>query len=85
MNRIRAGSLGDLNNLFDVEIAFGRSSRPDAISFVGHAHVQSSRVGLREHRNRRDVQIATRANDANSDLASISYQNFAKHSKSGDE
>ncbi len=43
MNGVRAGARGNVENLLDVEIRFGRGGRADGIRFVGFANVQRRR------------------------------------------
>src|SRR5690242_13469947 len=79
MNRFSFDREGSSNDAVDSQVTLARSSRSDANSFIGHAHVQAFSVGFGIDRNRLYAQLAARANNANGDLTTIGDKDFAKH------
>src|SRR5581483_11785898 len=79
MNGIDIGNLGRADDRSNVQIAARALGRTDADSFVGKPHVQAVLVGFRVHRDRLYPEILARADDANSDLASIGDEYLLKH------
>ena len=61
------------------EVALGHQRRSDVHRLVGQSHVQRGAVGVAVYRHRADAHLAQRADDPDGDLASVCYQDLAKH------
>src|SRR5262245_525302 len=62
-----------------VQVRARRRRRPDADRLIREAHRQRVSVGLRVGHYSTDAQLLAGAHDANSDLATVGYQDFVKH------
>ena len=67
------GDLCGRDNARDVQIAFAARGGADADGIIGEAQVQGIAVSLGIDRDRLDAQILARADNAQGDLATISY------------
>ena len=65
------------DHALEVEVALGRRSRSDRVGLVGEQHVERCAVGLAEHRDGRDRELAQRADHAHRDLAAVRDQHPA--------
>ncbi len=65
----------------DVEVRLGGLRRADAIGLVGEADVEALRVGLAVYGHRLDAHLATGADDADGDFASVGYEYFVEQSR----
>ena len=83
MDRLRAALFGRRDDAINAQITLGRRCRPQQISLISQTHVQPVSVRVRIDRDRRDVQLATRADDPHRDLAAVGDQDFAKHKSRG--
>ena len=78
MNGIRAGIVGDPQELVDVEIgADGIAPAPDDVTLVGLEAMEGETVFVRVDRDRADAQLRRRAKHPDRDLAPIRDQQFA--------
>jgi hypothetical protein len=65
----------------NLQITLARRSWSNPNCFIRHTHMHTLDVSVGIDRNGANAQLATGANDANSDFASIGNQDFAKHGK----
>ena len=71
-----------VDNIIDIEIAFLRLRRSDAVCFIGNLRMKRLFVRFRIHRNTDNAKIAAGANDAHGNFASIGNQYLCKHTQS---
>ena len=76
MHGIGAGTLGDADQLFDVEIGFRRPAAGKPIGLVGQLDEQRVYVGIGIDCNRANAVVAAGADDADGDFATIGNQHF---------
>src|SRR5580692_860224 len=76
MDRVRAASLRNVQDLIEVQIGFRRCCRPDVVGLVGLANMQRSPIDVGINRNRWDSEFAAGADHPHSDLPPIRNQNF---------
>src|SRR5882672_5177572 len=79
MNRHRIGDLGGADDGGHVQIGQGGLRRPDADGLVREQHVFRIEVGGRVYGHGLDAEFAAGAQDTESDLASISDDDFFDH------
>ncbi len=83
VNRIRAGTLSDLEDAFDVEIDADRiAALAQRLRFVGFEAMQRIAIFMGVDPDRPDSQLGTSSVDSNRDLTAIRDQqttNFARH------
>ena len=71
MDGLGAGPLRGVDDPLLVQVALGRRPGPTRYASSANARVERSAVGFRVDRDRRDLQLAERAADADGDLASV--------------
>src|SRR5262245_41741117 len=81
MDRLGAGLLGGIDNLFTGEIAFAGRRRADVAGFVGQSDMKRLSIRLGVYGDRRDPQVPAGTDQPHSNLTTVCYQNFAKHKK----
>src|SRR5208337_2310142 len=74
-----AASLGGVKKAVDSKITFGGGSRPDVKSLVGIADMQRFAVHVGIDRHRANSHLTAGAHHAHRNLATVGYQNLAKH------
>ncbi len=79
MDRVSAGDFAGSEDLVHVEVAVARWRRPDAHALVSQAHMHCLAVGRRMDGDRGDAQLLAGAQDAQRDLAAISYEYLVEH------
>ena len=79
MHGLRAGLAAGLDDLLDLQIAFGGGRRADQNGLVGHFDMERVTVGLGINRDRLNSHAAGRLDDPAGDLAAISDQNAFEH------
>ena len=82
MNGIGAARLRGGDDAIDVEVALRWRIAADADGFAGHAYVPRAAIALGIDGNRRNLQIAARANHPHGDLAAIRDQDLAQSEES---
>ena len=80
MNRLRARTLGHVENLVHPQIRLGGRSWTDRISFVGFADMERSAVNVGIDSDGGDAHLAAGAYDAHRDLSPVGDQNLLEHS-----
>ena len=80
MDGVAPGILGNRKNRVDVEVALGRGCRADAVGVLGELHVQRLAVCLGIDDNGLDIELATRAEDADGDLPAVGDEDALEHS-----
>ena len=70
---------GRLEHALDRQVGLGRRGRPDPDRLVGEAHVRRVGVGVGVDRDRADVELLERADDADRDLAAVGDQDGVEH------
>ena len=80
MDRLRAGSLGSVEDPVLVQVALGGRPTADQVRLVRIAHVRGIAVDLRIDGDRPYAELAQRPADANRDLASVCNQHLAENS-----
>src|ERR1700678_3957474 len=83
MDRVHIGDFGGANHCWNIEIALRQLRRTNANRLVGKADVQRVPIRLAVDRHRADAELFACANDAQSNLAAIRYQNFLEHDLPG--
>ena len=81
VDRIRACLSGGFENGWNLEIAFLRGRGADPNRFIRQTHVQSTCIGVGEHRNGPIAHGFRRAGDAASNLAAIGDEYFLEWPK----
>ena len=71
MQRVTLGSLRDIHDLIDAEIAFARRRGADRIGFAGQPNVQRGAVGIAIDGDGKDTHLAAGSRDPDGDLAAI--------------
>ncbi len=79
MDGVSAALAGGFEDAIAVEVALARWRRSDPISLVRVAHVERLAVGVGVYRDRRDAEVATRAQDPQGDLAAVGHQDLLEH------
>ena len=79
MDGVSAGSLRRGDNRRDVEVALAGGRRPDAVRFVGIAHVERRPVGIGIDGRCAQAAFAARPQDADGDFASVGDQDSTEH------
>ena len=79
MNRFRARTLGNVEDLVHAEVGLRRRRGPDRISFIGFPDMERGTVHVRINGNRGNAHLAASAYHAHSDLSAVGNQNFLKH------
>ena len=79
MNRLHVADFGRADHAVDLQIAFGRFRRPDAIRLVGQFQIMRTAIGLAEDGDRFDAQFAAGADHPQSDFTAIGHQNAFEH------
>src|SRR4051794_7679664 len=82
MDGIGAGDLASRHDLVDVQVAVAGRRRSDADAFIGEPDMHGIRIGGRMHRDRGDAEFLARAQDPESDLAAIGYEDLGYHADS---
>ena len=78
MDGLGAGAPCRLEDPFLVQIALRGRAGADEIRLVGEADVERTAVGLGVDGDRRDPQLAQRAEDADRDLAAVGDENLGE-------
>jgi hypothetical protein len=76
MQSVGAGAASGVEEPFLVQIALGGGAGPDDVRLRRHPYVQRFAVGLGVDGDRRDLQLAQRAEDPNRDLAAVGDENL---------
>ena len=79
MDRLGAGTAGDVENLVDAEIGFRRRRWTDGIGLVGLADVKRGAIHLGVDGDRGDAHFAARTDHAHSDFSAIGDQDLLEH------
>ena len=79
MYGIGASDLAGCQQRRDVEVAVLRWRRADTNAFVRKPDMHGVRIGGGMHRHGRYAELLAGAQDAQSDLAAIGYQDFVEH------
>ncbi|MPN33073.1 hypothetical protein SDC9_180556 [bioreactor metagenome] len=79
VNRLSARDLRRSDDRGNVQVALGRSRRPDADAFVGQPHPHGAGVALRVDRHGRDTHLLAGPMDSQGDPAAIGDEDFAEH------
>src|SRR6266700_3443043 len=61
-----------------MQITFGRHSRSDMISLIGHTNMQRITIRIAIHSHTAQSQFPAGANDTHSNLTSIDHKHFLK-------
>ena len=73
MDGLGTGALRGCDDGVDVEIALARRGGSDADRDVRLGHVAGTGVGVAEHRDRTDTQLAERADHPDRDLTAVGH------------
>ena len=76
VHAVGAGRLDRVEDRLGVEVALGRGLAAERVRLVGVAHVRGVAVELGVHGDGRDAELATRAHDADRDLAAVRDQDL---------
>ncbi len=79
MDGVHVGDFGRADHGGNVQIALRQLRRANANRLIGKAHMQRIPVRLAVDCDRADAEFLACANDAQSDLAAIRYQNLLEH------
>jgi hypothetical protein len=81
VERLGICTSGRIDDLFDREIRFARSGRPDANGFVGETNMARAGVRIGIDRDRVDAEAASGAEDATGDFAAVGDQDVGKQTR----
>ena len=79
VDRLNVADLGRADHPIDLQIAVRRLGRADAKHLVGQFQVGGAAVRLAEDAHRFDAQLATGAEDPQSDFTTVGNQNTLEH------
>ena len=79
MDCLAAGRTGGGDHVRDAQVALRRRRRPDADGLVGEPDVQQVTVGRRVDGDGLRAELVDRADDPDSDLAAVRYEDAAEH------
>src|SRR5271163_4636059 len=85
MDGVRTVGQHGTNDRWNVEVTFLGSGGPDTDGLVRHAHVQRILVGGGVDRDRPDAQFPASADNPDGNRATVSHQQFLKHTYSPPE
>jgi hypothetical protein len=79
MDRLGVGHLGGGEDARDRPVARRRRRRADAHRLVGEPHVERLAIGLGEHGDGLDLELAAGAQDAKRDLPAVGDEDLSEH------
>jgi len=79
VDRVRAGSLGDVDDLRLVEVRFAGGCRTDVVRLASVLDVAGVAVGVAIDGHRLDTEFFARCHHANCNFAAIGDEYFLEH------
>jgi hypothetical protein len=79
MDRLRAGLIGDLQDLLHPQVALGCRAGAEQVGLVGAAGVRRVAIGLGIHGHGGDAELLQGPHDADRDLAPVGDKDLLEH------